>query len=77
MTDQPDLFTEAKIKIAEKKKSYLSKLISKKQKFEYNLQKKRPNFILKYRLAFHNFTKSGKPQKTGSGPASEAFQVNT
>lgn len=44
---EPDLFTSAKIKIAEKKKSYLSKLISKKHKFEYNLQKKRPKYILK------------------------------
>jgi hypothetical protein len=42
-----DLFTAAKIKIAEKKKSYLSSLISKRQKFEYNLLKKRPKYILK------------------------------
>lgn len=42
-----DLFTSAKVKIAEKKKSYLSKLISKRQKFEYNLIKKRPQYILK------------------------------
>lgn len=47
MTDQMDMFEQAKIKITEKKKSYLSKLISKRQKFEYNLIKKRPQYILK------------------------------
>lgn len=44
MENQLELFKD---KIAEKKKSYLSKLISKKQKFEYNLQKKRPKYIMK------------------------------
>lgn len=44
---QLDIFEDAKIKIAEKKKSYLSRLISKRQKFEYNLLKKRPQYILK------------------------------
>lgn len=47
MTNQLDIFSEAKVKISETKKNYLSKLISKKQKFEYNLQKKRPKYILK------------------------------
>ena len=47
MTDQLNMFDQAKVKIAETKKNYLSKLISKKQKFEYNLQKKRPKYILK------------------------------
>jgi hypothetical protein len=42
-----DLFSAAKVKIAEKKKSYLSRLISKRQKFEYNLLKKRPGYILR------------------------------
>lgn len=47
MNDQLNMFDQAKVKIAETKKNYLSKLITKKQKFEYNLQKKRPKYILK------------------------------
>lgn len=44
---EQDLFAAAKVKIEEKKKYYLSKLISKRQKFEYNLLKKRPKYIMK------------------------------
>jgi hypothetical protein len=39
-----------KEKIKEKKESYLSKLISKKKKFELNLLKKRPKYIFKSNL---------------------------
>lgn len=47
MENQLDIFTQAKVKIEEKKKSYLSKMINKKAKFAYNLAKKRPKYILK------------------------------
>lgn len=47
MENQLNMFDSAKIKIEEKKKSYLSRLISKKQKFEMNLIKKRPKYVLK------------------------------
>lgn len=42
-----DLFEEKKAAIEDKRKSYLSKMISKKAKFSYNLAKKRPGYILK------------------------------
>jgi len=44
-----DLFSPleaAKKKIAEKK-SYVSKIADKRTKFQYNLQKKRPKYIMK------------------------------
>jgi len=47
MESQLNIFEQAKVKIEEKKKFYISKLISKTKKFEYNLQQKRPKYILK------------------------------
>ena len=47
MENQLDIFEQAKQKIQDAKKSYLSKAINKKSKFSYNLQKKRPKYILK------------------------------